>query len=90
MVSVSVHNCPRQRGTYYECGRRKHCMSIGGYLRRYVVGASILELGLSGWERPQSRNDLKEIDVSDGGRRLWDERIFRTEDDFGKIRCDGG
>jgi len=49
-----------------------------------------LELGPSGWGRPQSGKDLGEVEASEWGRQLRDGRVLGMEDDFRKVRCGRG
>jgi len=69
----------------YECGRGRRCISIGRDDERYVVGASVSELGRSGRGRPRDGKDLGERSQN-GGMRLQTEGVFGTEGGSGMTR----
>jgi len=51
--------------TCYERGGGRRCISIDEDHKRFVVGASGLELGPSGQGKPQSGKDLGKVKVSE-------------------------
>ena len=61
--------CAEKGITRYERGRERSCLSIGGDLRRFVVGASGLELRPSGQERPRNGEDLEMMKDGSGMKR---------------------
>ena len=70
-------------------------MSIDGDLGRYVVGASVLELGHSVGGKLRSGKDLRMIECGFGmeafsGRRMTSERSDVADDGFEKVGCGGG
>ena len=66
--------------TCYEHGGGRCCLSVGGdrsVIRPSDLGQKNLVTGkISRRERPWS-----------GRKQLRDGRVFRTEDDFGKVEC---
>ena len=62
-LSITVH--ANRSVTRYERSGRRRCMSIGGALEGFVVGASELELGPSGRKRLRNGKDLGEVEISE-------------------------